>query len=486
MGDDSPPAGPSRRSGRGPAASREGDSNEGNRKPSPRRRSRVDASRLAAYDVLRAVDEKDAYANLVLPGLLRERAISGRDAGLATELTYGVLRLRGRYDAILAACVDRALTEVDPSVLDVLRIGTHQLLAMRVPPHAAVGTTVDLARHVGGDGRSRFVNAVLRRVSARDLDIWVSRVAPSFVDDPLGHLAVAHSHPKWIVSAFRDALGGDLDEVAAALAADNVAPAVMLAARPGRGTVAELVAAGAHAARFSPYGAALDGGDPGAVDAVRSRRAGVQDEGSQLVALALAAANVEGPERLWVDVAAGPGGKAVLLQGLAAERGVAFLAAERAPHRATMVQRALRGTPGAWAVVTADSTRPAWRARSADRILVDAPCTGLGALRRRPEARWRRQPSDLPGLTRLQHDLLAAALDSVRPGGVVAYVTCSPHLAETRHLVDEVVRGRIGIVRVDARPYLPGVPDLGDGPHVQLWPHRHGTDAMYLSLLRRT
>lgn len=471
------------------------------RRTAPRSRARVDNVRLTAYDVLRAVDERDAYANLVLPGMLRDRGLTGRDAALATEITYGVLRGRGRYDAVLGACVDRPLADVDAPIVDALRIGAHQLLAMRVPPHAAVGTTVDLARHVGGDGPSRFVNAVLRRVATHDLAAWVGRVAPAFDTDPLGHLAVAHSHPRWIVSALRDALGGDLEETAAALAANNAPPAVMLAARPGRGTVAELVEAGASAARFSPYGAEMASGDPGALVAVKSRRAGVQDEGSQLVALALVAAEIDmdvgdadvsaesgagtSAERLWLDLAAGPGGKAALLQGLAADRGARLLAAERAPHRAVMVERALRGGPGRWLVVTADSTRPAWAAGSADRVLLDAPCTGLGALRRRPEARWRRQPSDLPGLTRLQRDLLSAALDATRTGGVVAYATCSPHLAETRHVVDAVLRGRDDVEQLDARPYLPGVPDLGPGPHVQLWPHRHGTDAMHLSLLRR-
>lgn len=461
-----------------------GDARRG-RRAAPRSRSRVDTVRLTAYDVLRAVDERDAYANLVLPGLLRERGLTGRDAALATEITYGVLRGCGRYDAVLGACVDRPLADVDPPIVDVLRIGAHQLLAMRVPPHAAVGTTVDLARHVGGDGPSRFVNAVLRRVSTHDLPTWVTRVAPPADTDPLGHLAIAHSHPRWIVSALRDALGGDVAETAAALAANNAPPAVMLAARPGRGSVAELVEAGASAARFSPYGAEMASGDPGALAAVKSRRAGVQDEGSQLVALALAAVEVDGIESLWLDVAAGPGGKAALLQGLAVDRGARFLAAERAPHRAAMVQRALRGGPGSWLVVTADSTQPAWAAGSADRVLLDAPCTGLGALRRRPEARWRRQASDLPALTRLQRNLLAAAIDATRTGGVVAYATCSPHLAETRHVVDAVLRDRDDVERVDARPYLSGVPDLGAGPDLQLWPHRHGTDAMYLSLLLR-
>jgi 16S rRNA (cytosine967-C5)-methyltransferase len=120
-----------------------------------------------------------------------------------------------------------------------------------------------------------------------------------------------------------------------------------------------------------------------------------------------------------------------------------------------------------------------------DRVLVDAPCTGLGALRRRPEARWRRQPSDVPGLTALQRELLTAALRHVRPGGVVAYVTCSPHLAETAGVLTAVLRKHPDVQRLDARDYLPDMPNLGQGPTVQLWPHRHGTDAMFLALLRR-
>ncbi|HET9945371.1 MAG TPA: transcription antitermination factor NusB, partial [Actinomycetes bacterium] len=242
---------------------------------------------MAAFDLLRAVDERDAYANLVLPGLLRERGLQGRDAGFATELGYGTLRGRGTYDAVLAACGDRPLGSVDPPVLDLLRLGTHQLLAMRVPPHAAVGATVELARAVVGEGAGSFVNAVLRKVSRRDLAGWVAEVAPPLAGDPVGHLAVAHSHPPWVVTALRDALGGDLDETAAALRADNVPAEVSLVARPGRATVAELVAGGARASNLSPYAAILPGGDPGDLTAVREGRAGVQDEGSQLVALAL-------------------------------------------------------------------------------------------------------------------------------------------------------------------------------------------------------
>ncbi|MGP3980212.1 RsmB/NOP family class I SAM-dependent RNA methyltransferase [Streptomyces sp. KR80] len=465
----------------------------------PYRRPKKDPARILAFEALRAVDERDAYANLVLPPLLRKAREGGdfdtRDAALATELVYGTLRRQGTYDAIIAVCVDRPLREVDPPVLDVLTLGAHQLLGTRIPTHAAVSASVELARVVLGDGRAKFVNAVLRRIAADDLDGWLERVAPPYEEDPEEHLAVVHSHPRWIVSALWDALGGGPAGIENLLEADNERPEVTLVARPGRATVDELMETlgeeGGLPGRWSPYAVRLaEGGEPGALDAVRDGRAGVQDEGSQLVALALANAPLDGPDARWLDGCAGPGGKAALLGALAAQRGAALLAAEQQPHRARLVARALAGNPGPYQVVAADSTRPPWRAASFDRVLVDVPCTGLGALRRRPEARWRRRPEDLDGFAPLQRALLREAFGAVRVGGVVGYATCSPHLAETRAVVEDVLKGRAGpgaaAEWVDARPLMVGVPELGEGPDVQLWPHLHGTDAMYLALLRRT
>lgn len=442
----------------------------------PHRRPVADPARRAAYDVLTAVRDRDAYANLVLPALLRERRLDPRDAALATELAYGTLRGQGLYDVVLQACVDRPLDQVDPPVLDVLRLGAHQLLQTRIPAHAAVSATVDLARRVLTTGPVGFVNAVLRKVAGRDLQGWLEALRPA---DPLEALALRHSHPRWIASAFRDGVGGSLEETAAALAADDTRPEVHLVAR--RLPRDELVAAsGGTAGPWSPRCVRLSEGDPGALAAVRDGRAGVQDEGSQLVALALAAAPLDGPDGLWVDVCSGPGGKAALLDVVAAERGARLVALELREHRAGLVRRA--GVP---AVAVADARRPPLRPGSADRVLLDAPCTGLGALRRRPEARWRRQPSDLLGLTRLQRELLDAAVALLRPGGVLLYATCSPHLAETVVQVSDVLRRHPGLEPDDARPLLAGVPDLGPGPAVQLWPHRHGTDAMFLAVLRR-
>ncbi|ACY98541.1 MULTISPECIES: RsmB/NOP family class I SAM-dependent RNA methyltransferase [Thermomonospora] len=459
----------------------------GRRPGAPRRTGRPqDLVRRTAFEVIRAVQTRDAYANLLLPVRLRERGLTGRDAALATELTYGTLRGRGTYDAVLEVCSDRPLRRIDEPLLDVLRLGAHQLLGTRIPPHAAVGTAVELARSVVGAGRAGFANAVLRKVATRDLKAWLDIVAPP--DDELGRLSVTYSHPRWIVSALRDALGPARDEIEALLAADNDRPRVTLVAKPGRATVAELVEAGAEPAAWSPQAAVLPEGDPAAIEAVAAGRAAVQDEASQLVTLALAAVPLDGPDGRWLDMCAGPGGKAGLLSGLAGGRGARLLACDLQEHRAALVRQAVDDRT---AVAVADGTAPPWRPASFDRVLLDAPCTGLGALRRRPEARWRRDPSALAELGPLQRALLAAALEAVRPGGVVAYVTCSPHLAETRVVVDDVLRDRPDVQRLDAPAVLAEtargeLTGLGEGPYAQFWPHRHGTDAMFLALLRRT
>lgn len=439
-------------------------------------------ARGAAYDLLHAVHVDDAYANLAMPEILARAGLSARDAGLATELAYGTLRWQGFYDAILATCVDRPLDELDGRLLDVLRLGAHQIVNMRIPAHAAVGETVALARDVVGEGPSRLANAVLRRVSdGGDLEAWRARVA----DGP-DALAIATSHPRWIVTALGEALARhrgapDPEGLRAMLDADNAAARPSLVAR--RMPVEELRALpGVEPGRWSPLAATLVDGRPDDLAAVRDGRAGVQDEGSQLVALALANAPLEGPDATWVDLAAGPGGKAALLSGIARDRGAHLICVEPHAHRAELVRKALG--PGDHDVRVGDG-RDALAPATADRVLLDAPCTGLGALRRRPEARWRRTPQDLATLGPLQRGLLNAAIDIARPGGVIAYSTCSPHVAETDLVVEDVLRKRTDVELLDARSLLPGVPDLGPGPAARLWPHLHGTDGMYLAMLRR-
>jgi 16S rRNA (cytosine967-C5)-methyltransferase len=446
----------------------------------------LDPARAAALDVLKAVRVDRAYTNLVLPAAIRHYGLEGRDAAFTTELASGTIRRRGTYDAILAACTDRPLSKVEARVLDALRVGTHQLVSMRVPDHAAISTTVDLVRARVNTGAGHFVNAVLRSVSEHDLDEWIERVTPDPRSSPTRYAAIAFSHPEWVVKELREAVGKD--ELHDLLAADNENPRVTLVARPGRSTRDELPG---EPTPYSPYGVVMDGGDPRSVPAVAEGRAAVQDEGSQLVAKALAEAPLEGRDELWLDLCAGPGGKAGLLAALAADRGALLVANERLPARAGLVRRTLTEddvpVPGVAGIVAADGTLTPFRPGVFDRVLVDAPCTGLGALRRRPEARWRRKPDDLLALVMLQRQLIRSALDLVRPGGVVLYATCSPVISETSIVVTSVNGARADAELEDLTPQFAGVPRC-EGPvpgTVQLWPHRHGTDAMFMALFRR-
>lgn len=454
---------------------------------------KIQAARWVAYDVLRAVSDDDAYANLLLPKLIGDANLNPQDAGLATELTYGTLRRRGTYDAIIAEAAGRPVEQIDPVVLDALRLGAHQLLSTRVAAHAAVNESVSLVAAEAGRGASGFANAVLRRIGRDDADTWQRRIeAGARSDDE--RLALRTAHPVWVIRALRRALAaeGRGDELDALLASDNDAPEVTLAALPG------LAEPGSPRRPYAPTAFGSPGGDPRRVIADANGAIRVQDEGSQLVALALAAAAPVRAGERWLDLCAGPGGKTAMLAALAREAGADLEANEVVPARAGLVRHAVRPLPVDVPVHEEDGrVLAAQHPASFDRILVDAPCTGLGALRRRPEARWRKSPEDVAELVELQTQLLDAAIDALVPGGIVGYATCSPHLAETTGVVTEILRRRDDIVELDARAVMTGVsrspidlaPRTAEGPgsgSVQLWPHRHGTDAMFLALLQRT
>lgn len=497
----------SRRNAKGRERNRGPQRNYTDQAPSQRTR-RADPARLVAFEVLRAVAAEDAYANLVLPARIRHHHLDKRDAGFATELSYGALRGQGTYDAILARCVDRPLPQLDPAILDALRIGAHQLLAMRVPAHAALDQTVGLARAVIGAGPSALINAVLRKVAARSLDEWLD-VLVEGETDATKVAALRYAHPEWIVRAMRQSLvahGRPAAEIDELLEADNDAPVVNLVALPGLGSLDEALENGAAPGELVEGSALSSGGDLGRLASVRAGTTRVQDVGSQLVARALAAVDLgpagqvggtvsapsAGDTEAWLDLCAGPGGKAALLGALAHQRGATLLANEPAPHRARLVSQALSAVPhDSWQVRTGDGRDVgAEQPERYTRVLVDVPCTGLGALRRRPESRWRRSPKDIADLGPLQRELLASALAAVRPGGVVAYVTCSPHPAETTAVVADVLRKRTDLELLDAGAALDAVSltgSLGAGHELtaQLWPHIHHTDAMFLALIRK-
>lgn len=436
-----------------------------------------DPAREAALEVLHRVATDGAYANLVLPGLLRERRITGRDAAFATELTYGALRTQGVLDAVISANSSRELDKIDPWVLAALRLGAYQLLYTRVSPHAAVDTTVRLVEAAGQGKAKGFANGILRTIGRSTRQQWFDQLMPS---DALDALAFEHAHPAWIARSFHAALGAQAEELGAALEADSARPGVHLVARPGELSAEELaLAVGGEQGRYSPYAVYLEEGDPGELAPVREGIAGVQDEGSQLIARAVVEAEVNNDQGRWLDLCAGPGGKAALIGALARIDGATVDAVEPSDHRADLVRKAVRGLPVN--VHTVDGRDPGLTP-GYDRVLVDAPCSGLGALRRRPEARWTKQESDIDELVPLQKALLASAISLARPGGIVVYSTCSPDLRETRGVVDDAL-SRGEVEELDASVYACGMTETGDALSVQMWPHRHGTDAMFFAVL---
>ena len=504
--------------------------------PSARSRT-ADTARATVFEVLRSVAESDAYANLVLPKAIRSHRLDHRDAGFATELTYGTLRHQGTYDAILSRCVDRPIEKVGTTTLIVLRMGVHQLLNMRVPAHAALNQSVSLAREKIGAGPASFINAVLRRVSERTPEEWYELIIEDAKDDT-ERMALLASHPGWIVRSMRQALvahGRPASEIEQLLEADNLAPVVNLVALPGLGSLEEAREQGAVDGELVEGSALYASGDLARLESVREGTVRAQDAGSQLVARALAAAPLDGTDTAWLDLCAGPGGKAALLGALGIQRGASLVANEAAAHRAQLVESSMRPLPeDSYTVLTGDGRqiRETLRKNASDlpgsiepgqlfdRVMVDVPCSGLGALRRRPEARWRKSPRDIAELLPLQRQLLDAAIEATRPGGVIAYVTCSPHAAETQNIVAEVLEsGAVSLLDSAAAlrevalhtegangepvSVLAGEKDPGHTPEIkvkkgapvvkasenpttaQLWPHVHGTDAMFLALLRK-
>ena len=435
-----------------------------------------DAVRLLVYDILREANRSDGYSNLLLPQALTATNFEQRDKGFATELLYGTLRMQGRHDYIASQVSDRPWSEVDDGIVDVVRLGAHQLFEMRVPSHAAVSATVELARKVIGESKASFVNALLRKMSAKSLEEWLEPAQQ--IKDPVERLAIIYSHPEWIVSAYFDLLR-DFDEVEALLAANNVAATPTIVWWPGRSNAAEFIELGATATRYSTHGFKFEG-TPASLEAVRHRRAGIQDEGSQLVAEIFAKVVADTDD--WLDLCAGPGGKAALLSALAKESGKKFSANEVSQVRAKLVEQVIGGAR----ILVSDGREISSMGEEFGAILADVPCTGLGALRRRPEVRWRRTVADLRELTQLQRELADGAISVLKDGGFFGYATCSPHLAETSIAVSDILRKHPELEIVDLQPYLPSHLEgaLRD-KSLSLWTHRHETDAMYLTVFRK-
>ena len=435
-----------------------------------------EASRLLAFDLLTEVNRNEGYSNLLLPQALNASKLDERDRSLVTELLYGTIRMQGRHDWVLAQISDRPWTEVDPGIVDVCRLGVHQLHEMRVPDHAAVASTVEVARKRLGESKASFVNALLRNVTRTSQEDWFAPLHE--ISDPVERMSIQYSHPTWIVSAYFDLLKS-WSEVEQALAINNEPATPTLVSWPGLSSQQDLIDIGAEPTIFSPYGGHWKG-NPGVLDLVKSRKIGVQDEGSQLVATVFASA-AHGTS--WLDMCAGPGGKAALLSSIARQRGITFTANEVSAVRADLVRQVVNGDR----VLVGDGREIGNNEEKFDAILIDAPCTGLGALRRRPEVRWRRTLQDLRELTALQRELIDSAISALNVGGVLGYATCSPHLAETSIQVADIKKKFLNMEQIAVGPLLPenlqgGVRDEA----MSLWTHRSGTDAMYLALFKKS
>ena len=426
---------------------------------------RIDNPRLLAFEVLAEVGLQGAYSNLILPKALSESILEANDRALSTELVYGTLRMQGRHDHFISAASDRSLEQIDPKALIVLRLGTHQLKQMRVPSHAAIYESVELAKKVVGKSTASFVNAILRKIDSLDFE-QLSKPTQEYA-----RLALEYSHPEWIVSSYFDSLKNSSDVISLLQANNNPAKPTLIA-WPGLAAQGELLEAGALAIATSSVAATFDG-NPGDIAAIRERRAGVQDLGSQLVVEKFY--DQFKPNLRWLDLCAGPGGKAAYLSALLKRDGGSLLANEISNERAKLVSQVMHHGE----VNVCDGRSMPDELGKFDRILLDAPCTGIGALRRRPEVRWRRNLQDLKNLTQLQSELLESATRLLSPGGIIAYVTCSSHQAETKFQIRSFLKQHSNFTRIPVQDERADI----DGD-LQLWPHRDGTDAMFLSLLR--
>lgn len=437
-------------------------------------------ARDVAVHVTREIRENGAYANLALPQAIAAAKLNTRDAADATTLTYGTARWRGFIDAVLAQCVTRPLSDLDGDVLDVLRVGAFELTIADGPSHI-VNEWVELAkRHVRR--ASGLVNATLRKVSGTTPTEWRTRLSASLEGDAL--VEAMTSHPAWIVRSFESVLPAS--EVSAVIDADNEPAHPMLIALPGLASVPSDAQVGALCS-FSfvaPPGPIADNAG------IREGTVRVQDEGSAVAALLLGAVAPIAVGEEWLDLCAGPGGKTALLAAIQRPHNGFLVANEPHEHRAELVRQAVRPVREHVRVISKDG-RVVGRDNPGrfDRVLVDVPCSGLGALRRRPDSRWRKSEEDLEALTLVQTELLTAAVRATKPGGYLAYVTCSPDPRETVDVVQTVLDEQPSVSLIKTVDVLaeisPKAHAVGRGTAVQLWPHRHGTDAMFIQLFQR-
>jgi 16S rRNA (cytosine967-C5)-methyltransferase len=421
------------------------------------------SARTIAFDVVRRVTDEGAYSTRALPTALRRSGLDDRDRALATELAYGTLRRLPWLDAAIGRDAARPIARMTPGARAALRLGAYQVLYTRIPAHAAVSETVGLVvpRERG------FVNAILRRLATDP------PAPPDGADDR--SLALRTGLSAWAVAELRKLLPSDEVE-RAALAFGERGP-LTLHVNTCRTTVDD-VERSLTAARLDPLRGVvhpecllLPGGDPTTMPGWDEGAFAAQDQASAFVVETLAP---EPGERV-LDACAAPGGKAAFIACRVGADG-RIVAGDLHPDRAALIPPALRRLGFAGAVLAQDATRPALRGPF-DRILVDAPCSGIGSARRRPELLWRSKREELSRLARLQVAIAAAGAELLRPGGRLVYSVCTFPRAETEAACDAIERHRPELRPIETR----GPGDGGSATRHRLWPHRDGTDGMFVA-----
>jgi 16S rRNA (cytosine967-C5)-methyltransferase len=441
--------------------------------------------RRVAWEILDRIERERSYADILVDRALAGSELKGPDRGLLTELVFGVLRRRGTLDHIIGCCSSMAVNRLERRVLNLLRIGLYQICFLdRIPVSAAVNETVDISKTTAPKA-SGFINAVLRR-AARERD---SLPWPDRDKDPAAFISARCSLPRWLAEKWICQLGPEESESLAE--AINETPQLTVRVNTLRITREELLdrfrdeGVEAMATDYSSDGIRITSPvHPAALYGFKEGLLTVQDESSQLASLFLAPL----PGESVLDLCAAPGGKATHLAQLMENRGL-LVASDLDPRKFSRIEENSRRLGiSIIQTVALDASLPLDELgdRRFDRILVDAPCSGLGVLRRNPEAKWRLAGHDLQRMARLQSSIIRNASDRLDDGGVLLYSTCSVSMEENEDVIKDFLSEKCDFVVEDLRTVLPAHPDVfTDQGFFRSWPHRHGMDGFFAARLRK-
>ncbi|HOQ07558.1 MAG TPA: 16S rRNA (cytosine(967)-C(5))-methyltransferase RsmB [Clostridiales bacterium] len=446
---------------------------------------KCDTAREAALKILYEVNEQGAYSNIALNKHLSSHGFSGRDRAFITELVYGVIKWKLTLDRTIAACSDIKMERLSPWIKNVLRLGAYQLLHMtKVPPSAAVNESVKLARRYGHKASAGYVNAVLRNIAGGG----GKEIFPDREEDPVGYLSVRYSYPKWMAEKFTGLFGEEFAE--SLMEAGNAVPDLAVRANTlktsAEGLIGALKNEGVEALPGKYVSEAVVIKSHVSVAELEAYRKGlfqVQDEGSMLPALALAPQ----PGEKVLDACSAPGGKATHMAQLMRNRGL-ITAMDIHEHKLRLIEEAA-GRLGTDIVRTElhDATIPVPEHEGAyDRVLLDAPCSGLGIIRRKPDIKWAKENRDLRSIMQLQRRLMDSVSKAVRPGGVLVYSTCTLLPEENESVVKDFLNENDEFYEDDITPFLPpGLAIHARGGMLQVYPNRDGTDGFFVARLAR-